>query len=308
MSAPALGACRARPRGSARQVLRDRLQHLLPACSRWSECTSAPSAPSVAASRSRYQVTSVSTAARASSTSAARARRLASASPSRRTREASARGGCSPSASTRRAVSLLGGLARLGAARAAGLGHRAGGRAGIEALVGVGRAGEREVALAAVARLAAGQQLARALEVAAARAREREPLRPAEPERRRHLGGRERGEAARPRSASARSPAAGAAARTRASRRRAPGGSSIDFSSACCTTSGIVSASQMRYTRRSAENGRSWMSRHSSRTWSMRICVPSGRTSSRSGWPLSSERSGSPASAAAKRRACAATP
>ena len=86
-----------------------------------------------------------------------------------------------------------------------------------------------------------------------------------------------------------------------------PGGSSSVFSSAFCTTSGMVSASQIRYTRRSAENGRSWMSRHSSRTWSMRICVPSGRTSSRSGWPLSSERSGRPASAQAKRRARSAT-
>ena len=116
---------------------------------------------------------------------------------------------------------------------------------GSKLLVGVGRAREGEVALAAVARLAAREQLARALEVAAARTRERQAGRAAELERGRDLGGGERREA----HGSQRE-------RTVASRRCGcaqtrittawPGGSSIDFRSAFWTTSGIVSASQIR--------------------------------------------------------------
>ena len=211
----------------------------LTTCSRWSECTSVSSAPSVAASRSRYHVTSVSTAARASSTSAARAAPLGQClALAPHARGLRARRMVAERLDAPRGL-RLGGLARLGAARAAGLGHGARGRAGVEELVGVGRARQRQVALAPIARLAALQQLARALEIAAARACEREALAAAEPERRRHLGGGERREAhltsQRERTvASSRWGCAQTSTTTACA-----GGSSIDFSRAFCTTSGI---------------------------------------------------------------------
>src|SRR5205085_2719927 len=83
----------------------------------------------------------------------------------------------------------------LGAPRAAGVCHGTRRAAGVEEFVGVRGACQREVALAAIARLAALQLLARALEVAAAGARKRQPLGPAEPQGARDLDGCQGGEA-----------------------------------------------------------------------------------------------------------------